>query len=68
MGEDQKRDDEMLAIGWLRRRVKALEGLNTCYRVGSHPSEKLLTELDATRDGVATALAALEDQDESGEG
>lgn len=32
-----------------RRRIKALESLSTCYRLGSHPGEKLLRELDATR-------------------
>lgn len=37
----------------LRRRLKAIVGLNAHYRIGSTPSEKLLAELDASRDALA---------------
>jgi hypothetical protein len=35
-------------IEWYERRVKALEGLLACYRVGGRPSEKLHRELELT--------------------
>lgn len=40
-------------IAWYQRRVKALEDLLACYRIGRQPSERLLTELERTRAHVA---------------
>lgn len=39
---------ELVRVDWYRRRVKALEGLLVCYRVGGRPSEKLHKELELT--------------------
>lgn len=39
-------------LAWYARRVKALEGLLACYRVGSRPSEKLHRELALTRERI----------------
>ena len=44
---EQLSDDQ--AFDWYRRRVKALEDLLACYRIGHHPGERLFVELDETR-------------------
>ena len=41
-------------IGWLWRRVDALEKLNAAYRIGRAPSEKTFDELARTREALAT--------------
>ena len=33
----------------LKRRVKAVESLGACYRLGARPTEKLFTELERTK-------------------
>jgi len=50
-GKRSMSDDEV--IGWLWRRVDALEKLNTAYRIGSRPAEKTLDELARTREALA---------------
>ena len=34
----------------MARRIKALEGMLVCYRLGKRPSERLFTELEKTED------------------
>ncbi len=36
-------------IKLLKRRIKAVEDLGACYRLGSRPTEKLFTELERTK-------------------
>lgn len=46
-------DQATVLIALLRRRVNVLEKLAACYRYGSQPSERVLTELTVTRDAIA---------------
>lgn len=39
-------------LAWYARRVKALEDLLVCYRMGWHPSEKLHRDLELTHEKI----------------
>ena len=44
-----QRDDLETKNNNLKERLEAVEQLNACYRLGKHPTEKLLATLDKTK-------------------
>lgn len=52
-GHPEATPDQGTQIAWYQRRVKAMEELLVCYRVGRQPSERLLRELELTRTHIA---------------